>query len=178
MPPVVNGLSSATTPFAEQRLHDRSADPVRHLEHFGAGAETAASGQDDHPGAGIQQVGGLRQPRHRRHRPVGFERVGAMAGNIRRRSRFVTARPLLHVFGNGQVRHRAATQRRFHRGVDDVDDMGRAHDPFAVRRDVAEEAVKVHVLLGLRADQVVEGVAVIANTGWPSHLASYSPFRR
>ena len=56
------------------------------------------------------------------------------------------------------MRDRSLAERRLDRGVDDVDDVRRAHHALAVGRDVHEQPIEIDVLLTVRADQIVKGV--------------------
>ena len=62
-------------------------------------------------------------------------------------------------FGIVMCATRALGERGLDRLVDDVDDVRRPHDALVVRGDVHEQLVEIDVLLVVRADQVVEGVA-------------------
>ena len=53
---------------------------------------------------------------------------------------------------------RASGNRRLDRHVDHVADMRRTHDSLAVGGDIAEEFVQIHILLVMRADEIMERV--------------------
>ena len=57
------------------------------------------------------------------------------------------------------MRDGAPAKGRLDRLVHNVVDVGRPHDALIVGRDVGEDLVQVHVLLVVRADEVVEGVS-------------------
>ena len=131
------------------------------LQDLVARAQAAAAGEDRDLLAGVDDVGGaLQHLRLRRQRRRAGDSVGAVA---RRCCVSSASRPtLVHSwmsFGNVDVRDAARGQRGLDGLVDDVDDVGRPHDPLVVGGDVHEQLVEVDVLLVVRADQVVEGVA-------------------
>ncbi len=57
------------------------------------------------------------------------------------------------------MRYRAAGERGLDRFVQNIDHVGRPHDALVVRRDIHKQLVQIHVLLVMRADQVVKRMA-------------------
>lgn len=67
--------------------------------------------------------------------------------------------PFLHVFGNRNVRHGPARKRGFDGHIDDIQDMRRPIDLFVVSRHVDKRFIEIDILLIVRADQVMVGMA-------------------
>ena len=72
---------------------------------------------------------------------------------LRRLSRHIL---LLEVHWKGDVRDAAISERRAAGEIGDVAHVRGAHDADVVLRDVDEQLVELDVLLGMRADQIVE----------------------
>ena len=54
------------------------------------------------------------------------------------------------------MRHRAAGERGLDRFVQNIDHVGWPHDALVVRCDIHKKLVQIHVLLVMRADQVMK----------------------
>jgi hypothetical protein len=113
-----------------------------------------------------------------RPRSSAARQTGAARGHVRGVMRHVALgalardRFLLDVERHAYMRHPAIRERRAAGEVGDVLDMGRSHDPCAVRGDVDEQPVEFDVLLRVGTDQVVIGQARDRQTGCASSLAS------
>ena len=159
MPPVVYGLSSGTTALPSSGLTIGAADLVGQLQHLAAGARqprparmatfvpalmmSAAS-------CSSSSVGTARRWRVESRAVAGDVGLGAL---------LAVAGPVLDVLGDGDVGDGAPRQGGLDRLVHDVVHVRRPHDPLVVGGHVHEQLVEVDVLLVVRADQVVEGVA-------------------
>ncbi len=67
--------------------------------------------------------------------------------------------PLLDVLGDIDVGDGVLREGRFDSLVHDVVDVRRPHDPFVVGRHVREKLVEADILLIIRANEVVKGMA-------------------
>ncbi len=160
MPPVVYGLSSGTTALPSSGLtigpptfSASSSTSLRALE-------AAAAGQDGDLRAGVDEVGGLLQLVAAAAAATAAANTSALCSAMLALERgVVRAGPVLDVLGDRDVGDAAAAPGRSDRLVDDVVDVGRPHDALVVDGHVHEQLVEVHVLLVVRADQVVKGVA-------------------
>ena len=160
MPPVVYGLSSGTHRLAQQRLDDRRRRRFSaSCQHLVAGAEAAAAGQDGHLLAGVDDVGGRLAARSAAAAAAAARDGRAlwpwMLAFERSPSSAVQSWMSLGMVMWATPR---CDKRRLDRLVHHVVDVGRPHDALVVDGHVHEQLVEVHVLLVVRADQVVEGV--------------------
>jgi hypothetical protein len=119
------------------------------------GVQGAAPGQDRDPAALVQDGGGAAQRLVGRQPGATGDDVGGVARHVALRTVPSRYRHLLHVHRQRDVGDAAVLQRRPTGQVGDVLDVGRAHHARVVLGHVDEQAVELHVLLGVGVDEVV-----------------------
>src|SRR5579871_261380 len=139
--------------LAEQRLDDGRGEQLSGPLELGGRSESAGARQNGNFAPAVENFRCASQSVRSRHRGGRSEMRGAMLGNIVFRA--LTARERLDVCRNGDVRHGPVTQCGTARELGDGGDMLGAHNPRVISRHVDEQLVQFHVLLGMRAKQVV-----------------------
>ena len=125
-----------------------------------AGIETALPHQDGNFAAAIDDLRGLLQEKFRRsERPGRRKHVTAMTGNVLAGTRRIALCPILDVFRDGQMGRGAPGEGSLDRLIHRVVHVGCPHDALGVCGHVHEQLIEVDILLMMRPNQVVEGMA-------------------
>ena len=142
--------------FSEQWLYDRAANCLAQIQHFLARVQAAAAREDGDLRTLIDDFGCRLQSGVRRDGYAAAYRSELCLGMLADERTSFDGRPFLNVLGNRDVRDRAAGERGLDRFVQNIDYVGWPHDALVVRRHIHKELVQIHVLLIMRADQIVK----------------------
>ena len=158
MPPVVYGSRSGTTALPSRALMIGPPTVSRQLQNLVAGVEAAAARENGDFRSLIDQRGGLREQFLRGNGNRGGEKIGAVRRDVGGGA-LALGIPVLHVLRDGDVRDGAIAERGLDRFVNHIDDVVRPGDALVVGGDIHVELVEIDILLVVRADQIVKGVA-------------------